>query len=165
MSAKNGTKVISRIMLSVASSRAPAPLGGRSAADSLCDRTLLVLFSCRHSCWLEGNGRRAQLPITSSPSMPRTYRGVERILLESWGTEDFKREPFIHPNAANPRGASWKCWGGFFFFFLAVFYRSNLMGTKFTVFDNALNPERALPDMSNARQELAGIIYVSHYLT
>lgn len=35
------------------------------------------------------------------------------------------------------------------------------MGTKFTVFDNALNPERALPDMSNARQELAGIIYVS----
>lgn len=36
------------------------------------------------------------------------------------------------------------------------------MGTKFTVFDNALNPERALPDMSNARQELAGIIYVSH---
>ena len=40
--------------------------------------------------------------------------------------------------------------------------RSNLMGTKFTVFDNALNPERALPDMSNARQELAGIIYVSH---
>lgn len=38
------------------------------------------------------------------------------------------------------------------------------MGTKFTVFDNALNPERALPDMSNARQELAGIIYVSHYL-
>lgn len=35
------------------------------------------------------------------------------------------------------------------------------MGTKFTVFDNALNPERALPDMTNARQELAGIIYVS----
>lgn len=37
------------------------------------------------------------------------------------------------------------------------------MGTKFTVFDNALNPERALPDMSNARQELAGIIYVSQW--
>uniref|UniRef100_A0A3P8WE95 TUB like protein 1b n=1 Tax=Cynoglossus semilaevis TaxID=244447 RepID=A0A3P8WE95_CYNSE len=36
---------------------------------------------------------------------------------------------------------------------------SNLMGTKFTVFDNALNPDRALPDMSNARQELASIIY------
>lgn len=35
------------------------------------------------------------------------------------------------------------------------------MGTKFTVFDNALNPDRALPDLSNARQELAGIIYVS----
>lgn len=37
------------------------------------------------------------------------------------------------------------------------------MGTKFTVFDNAVNPEKALPDMSNARQELAGIIYVSHF--
>ncbi|KAI4876510.1 hypothetical protein NFI96_010519, partial [Prochilodus magdalenae] len=37
--------------------------------------------------------------------------------------------------------------------------RSNLMGTKFTVFDNALHPDRALPDMSNARQELAAIIY------
>lgn len=34
------------------------------------------------------------------------------------------------------------------------------MGTKFTVFDNALHPDRALPDMSNARQELAAIIYV-----
>lgn len=44
--------------------------------------------------------------------------------------------------------------------FFYTFPRSNLMGTKFTVFDNALNPERALPDMSNARQELAGIIYV-----
>ncbi|KAK5622458.1 hypothetical protein CRENBAI_003233 [Crenichthys baileyi] len=42
--------------------------------------------------------------------------------------------------------------------------RSNLMGTKFTVFDNALNPERALPDMSNARQELAGIIYDTNVL-
>ncbi|MEQ2215805.1 hypothetical protein XENOCAPTIV_006212 [Xenoophorus captivus] len=42
--------------------------------------------------------------------------------------------------------------------------RSNLMGTKFTVFDNALNPERALPDMSNARQELAGIIYETNVL-
>lgn len=49
-------------------------------------------------------------------------------------------------------------------FLLAFFSRSNLMGTKFTVFDNALNPERALPDMSNARQELAGIIYVSYNL-
>ncbi|KAL0158798.1 hypothetical protein M9458_046874, partial [Cirrhinus mrigala] len=37
--------------------------------------------------------------------------------------------------------------------------RSNLMGTKFTVFDNGLNPDRALRDMSNARQELAAIIY------
>ncbi|XP_036955836.1 tubby-related protein 1-like isoform X2 [Acanthopagrus latus] len=42
--------------------------------------------------------------------------------------------------------------------------RSNLMGTKFTVFDNALNPDRALPDLSNARQELAGIIYETNVL-
>ncbi|XP_063767904.1 tubby-related protein 1-like isoform X2 [Eleginops maclovinus] len=42
--------------------------------------------------------------------------------------------------------------------------RSNLMGTKFTVFDNALNPDRALPDMSNARQEMAGIIYETNVL-
>ncbi|KAJ0068661.1 hypothetical protein NL108_010335 [Boleophthalmus pectinirostris] len=42
--------------------------------------------------------------------------------------------------------------------------RSNLMGTKFTVYDNALNPERALPDMSNARQELAAIIYETNVL-
>ncbi|XP_077428815.1 uncharacterized protein LOC144056172 isoform X1 [Vanacampus margaritifer] len=42
--------------------------------------------------------------------------------------------------------------------------RSNLMGTKFTVFDNALNPEKALPDMSNARQELAAIIYETNVL-
>ncbi|KAK1901899.1 Tubby-related protein 1 [Dissostichus eleginoides] len=42
--------------------------------------------------------------------------------------------------------------------------RSNLMGTKFTVFDNALNPDRALPDMSNARQEMAGIVYETNVL-
>ncbi|KAF1391992.1 hypothetical protein PFLUV_G00047870 [Perca fluviatilis] len=42
--------------------------------------------------------------------------------------------------------------------------RSNLMGTKFTIFDNALNPDRALPDLSNARQELAGIIYETNVL-
>ncbi|XP_073671335.1 tubby-related protein 3-like [Paramisgurnus dabryanus] len=42
--------------------------------------------------------------------------------------------------------------------------RSNLMGTKFTVFDNALHPDKALPDMSNARQELAAIIYETNVL-
>ncbi|XP_048109850.1 tubby-related protein 1-like isoform X2 [Alosa alosa] len=42
--------------------------------------------------------------------------------------------------------------------------RSNTMGTKYTVFDNALHPDRALPDMSNARQELAGIIYETNVL-
>ncbi|XP_062314069.1 tubby-related protein 1 [Osmerus eperlanus] len=42
--------------------------------------------------------------------------------------------------------------------------RSNLMGTKFTVFDNGLNPDRALRDISNARQELAAIIYETNVL-
>ncbi|XP_048879301.1 tubby-related protein 1-like [Brienomyrus brachyistius] len=42
--------------------------------------------------------------------------------------------------------------------------RSNLMGTKFTVFDNAVHPDRALHDMSNARQELAAIIYETNVL-
>ncbi|XP_073795855.1 tubby-related protein 1-like isoform X7 [Danio rerio] len=42
--------------------------------------------------------------------------------------------------------------------------RSNLMGTKFTVFDNGLNPDRALRDMSNARQELVAIIYETNVL-
>ncbi|KAJ7998748.1 hypothetical protein DPEC_G00208090 [Dallia pectoralis] len=42
--------------------------------------------------------------------------------------------------------------------------RSNMMGTKFTVFDNALHPDRSLPDMSNARQELAAIIYETNVL-
>lgn len=42
--------------------------------------------------------------------------------------------------------------------------RSNTMGTKYTVFDNALNPDRALPDLSNARQELAAIIYETNVL-
>lgn len=46
-----------------------------------------------------------------------------------------------------------------------LLFRSNLMGTKFTVFDNGLNPERALRDMSNARQELAAIIYVSAHFS
>ncbi|XP_015197551.1 tubby-related protein 1 isoform X1 [Lepisosteus oculatus] len=42
--------------------------------------------------------------------------------------------------------------------------RSNLMGTKFTVFDNGVNPERASSDLSNARQELAAIIYETNVL-
>ncbi|KAM4609958.1 tubby-related protein 1 [Polymixia lowei] len=42
--------------------------------------------------------------------------------------------------------------------------RSNLLGTKFTVFDNGLHPDRALRDMSNARQELAAILYETNVL-
>ncbi|CAH2221366.1 tubby-related 1 isoform X1 [Pelobates cultripes] len=42
--------------------------------------------------------------------------------------------------------------------------RSNLMGTKFTVFDNGANPERASSDWSNARQEIAAIIYETNVL-
>ncbi|XP_071388730.1 tubby-related protein 1-like [Centroberyx affinis] len=42
--------------------------------------------------------------------------------------------------------------------------RSNLLGTKFTVFDTGLNPDRALRDLSNARQELAAVIYETNVL-
>ncbi|XP_063813300.1 tubby-related protein 1 [Pseudophryne corroboree] len=42
--------------------------------------------------------------------------------------------------------------------------RSNLMGTKFTVFDNGANPERANSDWSNVRQELAAIVYETNVL-
>ncbi|XP_056131094.1 tubby-related protein 1-like [Lampris incognitus] len=42
--------------------------------------------------------------------------------------------------------------------------RSNLLGTKFTVFDNGLNPDKALRDLSNARQELAAVIYEPNVL-
>nr|XP_020650721.1 tubby-related protein 1 [Pogona vitticeps] len=42
--------------------------------------------------------------------------------------------------------------------------RSNLMGTKFSVFDNGVNPERANADWSNVRQELAAVIYETNVL-
>ncbi|XP_077190408.1 tubby-related protein 1 isoform X3 [Paroedura picta] len=42
--------------------------------------------------------------------------------------------------------------------------RSNLMGTRFTVFDNGVNPDRANSDWSNARQELAAVIYETNVL-
>uniref|UniRef100_A0A8C5MT57 TUB like protein 1 n=1 Tax=Leptobrachium leishanense TaxID=445787 RepID=A0A8C5MT57_9ANUR len=42
--------------------------------------------------------------------------------------------------------------------------RSNLMGTKFTVFNNGANPERASSDWSNVRQEIAAIIYETNVL-
>lgn len=38
--------------------------------------------------------------------------------------------------------------------------RSNLMGTRFTVFDNGANPDRANADWSNVRQELSAVVYV-----
>lgn len=44
--------------------------------------------------------------------------------------------------------------------------RSNLMGTKFTVYDNGTNPCKnpgALLEESNTRQELAAICYVSEW--
>ncbi|XP_061486386.1 tubby-related protein 1 isoform X1 [Rhineura floridana] len=37
--------------------------------------------------------------------------------------------------------------------------RSNLMGTRFTAFDNGINPDRANADWSNVRQELAAVVY------
>ncbi|XP_068125522.1 tubby-related protein 1-like isoform X3 [Hyperolius riggenbachi] len=42
--------------------------------------------------------------------------------------------------------------------------RSNLMGTKFTVFDNGANPDRANSDWSNVRQELSAIVYETNVL-
>ncbi|XP_019348055.2 tubby-related protein 1 [Alligator mississippiensis] len=42
--------------------------------------------------------------------------------------------------------------------------RSNLMGTKFTVFDNGANPDRANADWSNVRQEMAAVIYETNVL-
>ncbi|XP_078496657.1 tubby-related protein 1 [Lissotriton helveticus] len=42
--------------------------------------------------------------------------------------------------------------------------RSNLMGTKFTVFDNGANPDKANADWSNVRQELAAIAYETNVL-
>lgn len=36
------------------------------------------------------------------------------------------------------------------------------MGTRFSIFDNGVNPERANADWSNVRQELAAVIYVSN---
>ncbi|XP_033912769.3 tubby-related protein 1-like isoform X2 [Acipenser ruthenus] len=42
--------------------------------------------------------------------------------------------------------------------------RSNLMGTKFTVFDNGINPDRANSDWSKVRQELSAIIYETNVL-
>ncbi|XP_043572182.1 tubby protein homolog [Chiloscyllium plagiosum] len=42
--------------------------------------------------------------------------------------------------------------------------RSNLMGTKFTVYDNGVNPERGKHGHSNIRQELAAITYETNVL-
>eukprot|EP00076_Gallus_gallus_P029873 XP_015154169.1 tubby-related protein 1 isoform X1 [Gallus gallus] len=42
--------------------------------------------------------------------------------------------------------------------------RSNLMGTKFTVFDNGANPDRASADWSNVRQELSAVVYETNVL-
>ncbi|XP_070604618.1 tubby-related protein 1 [Erythrolamprus reginae] len=42
--------------------------------------------------------------------------------------------------------------------------RSNLIGTRFSVFDNGVNPDRANADWSNVRQELAAVIYETNVL-
>lgn len=48
----------------------------------------------------------------------------------------------------------------FVFFF---YYRSNLVGTRFTVFNSGVNPKKGgvMSDGSNIREEVAAIIYVS----
>ena len=47
--------------------------------------------------------------------------------------------------------------------YLIILFRSNLVGTKFTVYDNGVNPNKGgvLSDGSNIRQELCTIVYVS----
>uniref|UniRef100_UPI00398EAC33 tubby-related protein 3-like isoform X4 n=1 Tax=Pristiophorus japonicus TaxID=55135 RepID=UPI00398EAC33 len=42
--------------------------------------------------------------------------------------------------------------------------RSNLMGTKFTVFDNGVNPERGKINRSNVRQEISAVVYETNVL-
>ncbi|XP_066480740.1 tubby-related protein 1 [Tiliqua scincoides] len=42
--------------------------------------------------------------------------------------------------------------------------RSNLMGTRFSVFDNGVNPDRGNADWSNVRQELAAVFYETNVL-
>ncbi|XP_025021413.1 tubby-related protein 1 [Python bivittatus] len=42
--------------------------------------------------------------------------------------------------------------------------RSNLMGTRFSVFDNGVNPDKANADWSNVRQELAAVVYETNVL-
>ncbi|XP_042198058.1 tubby protein homolog isoform X3 [Callorhinchus milii] len=42
--------------------------------------------------------------------------------------------------------------------------RSNLMGTKFTVFDNGVSADKGKPDRSNVRQELSAVIYDTNVL-
>ncbi|XP_053105786.1 tubby-related protein 1 isoform X2 [Hemicordylus capensis] len=42
--------------------------------------------------------------------------------------------------------------------------RSNLMGTRFSVFDNGVNPDRGNADWSNVRQELAAVVYETNVL-
>ncbi|XP_069798670.1 tubby-related protein 1-like [Narcine bancroftii] len=42
--------------------------------------------------------------------------------------------------------------------------RSNLMGTKFTVFNNGVNPDRGRADRSNIRQELCAVTYETNVL-
>uniref|UniRef100_F7BWE9 Tubby C-terminal domain-containing protein n=2 Tax=Ornithorhynchus anatinus TaxID=9258 RepID=F7BWE9_ORNAN len=42
--------------------------------------------------------------------------------------------------------------------------RSNLLGTRFTVFDNGENPDRAVTDWGAVRQELAAVVYETNVL-
>ena len=51
----------------------------------------------------------------------------------------------------------------FLFHAFLSYYRSNLVGTRFTVFNNGVNPKKGgvMSDGSNIREEVAAIIYVS----
>lgn len=51
----------------------------------------------------------------------------------------------------------------FIFVCFFYYYRSNLVGTRFTVFNSGVNPKKGgvMSDGSNIREEVAAIIYVS----
>lgn len=44
-----------------------------------------------------------------------------------------------------------------------LMFRSNFVGTQFTVYDDGVNPFKGqvLPDASNIREEMAAVVYVS----
>ena len=66
---------------------------------------------------------------------------------------------FTAPNTCRYMLCTFNCSELFQFFS----HRSNLVGTRFTVFNNGVNPKKGgvMSDGSNIREEVAAIVYVS----